>query len=158
MTSASQRLSLSVSTPGSQRCRANGMPRPLDPGWGRAGSESGGSGKGAEKNAQPAQAPPPAPSLPKLNGRPLTGEITISSRPISARWKPGAPLEEQPSRARRVPRPRRGSSRQPAGGPADAGTDGDPSAATGSGSGPAAPRGTAPGQAGPAPSGPPAGS
>lgn len=100
---------------------------------GRAGSGDGGSGdggsgkgKGGEKGDQPAQAPSSAPSQPKLNGRPLTGEITISSRPISARWKPGAPLQEQPSRARRIPRPRRGSSRPPAGGPVQPGTDAEP--------------------------------
>jgi len=86
---------------------------------GRTGSGDGDSGKskGGKKGAQPTQGPSRPPSQPKLNGRPLTGEITISSRPISARWKPGAPLQEQPSRARRMPRPRRGSSRQPAGGP-----------------------------------------
>ncbi len=131
-------------------------------GDGESGDGGSGKGKGGEKGDQPTQAPSSAPSQPKLNGRPLTGEITISSRPISARWKPGAPLQEQPSRARRIPRPRRGSSRPPAGGPVQPGTDAEPSAATGPESAPPVPRGTAPpappGPAGPVPAGPPAGS
>jgi hypothetical protein len=128
--------------------------------------DGSGTGQGSENGAEPPEpgkAPRTAPSQPKIDGRPLTGEITVSSRPISARWKPGAPLTERQSRPQRVPRPRRGGSQQPpASGPVKPGTEGGPSAATGPPSAPAAPRGTAPagtaGPGGPAPSEPPAGS
>jgi hypothetical protein len=78
-----------------------------------------GNQQGNENGAEPAAATRPALSRPKIGNRELTGEITITSRPISARFKPGAPLKQRQSRPYRVPRPRRGGSRPPEGnGPA----------------------------------------
>jgi hypothetical protein len=81
------------------------------------------------------QAPPAKPDAGQLtnkDGRPLTGEIRVTSRPITSRWKPGVPLtppESGPARpgapAGRsgrsgrsgrgtwIPRPRRGGSGPP---------------------------------------------
>ena len=97
--------------------------------------------------------PAPAPGPPKIAGRELTGEIAINSRPISARWKPGAPLKPRPARPLRVPRPRRGRSPVPeTNGTAEPGPDADRSAAKGRPPGTAA--GARPGPAGSAGSGP----
>jgi hypothetical protein len=100
--------------------------------------------------------PAPAPSPPKIAGRELTGEIAITSRPISARWKPGAPLKPRPARPLRVPKPRRGRSPVPErNGTAEPGPEADRSGAKGRLPGPAA--GAPPARAGSAGSGPAAG-
>jgi hypothetical protein len=113
-----------------------------------------------ENGATPAAGPDPAPSPPKTAGRDLTGEIAITSRPISARWKPGAPLKPRPARPQRVPRPRRGKSPGPErSGTAERDSDAGLSAAEGrlswSGAapspGPVRPAGSRPGAAAPAP-------
>src|SRR5579872_5928731 len=84
------------------------------------------------REAAPKAAPkadPGAGQLTNKDGRPLTGEIRVTSRPITSRWKPGEPFQppEAPTarpgrsagrsgrsgRAGWIPRPRRGASAPP---------------------------------------------
>jgi hypothetical protein len=81
------------------------------------GSPPGAASKarGGKDDAKPAAKPGPAPRPPKTADRQFTGEVTMDSRPVSARWKPGAPPRERQSRPHRIPLPRWGGSRPPAG-------------------------------------------
>jgi hypothetical protein len=73
-------------------------------------------------------AEPDGPKLTNKDGRPLTGEIKVTSRPITSRWRPGEALKPRPTRASRIPKPRPG---RPARGATDSPTSG-PQAAGGS--------------------------
>jgi hypothetical protein len=53
---------------------------------------------------------PDVPQLTNNDGRPLTGEIKVTSRPITSRWRPGEALKPPPSRSGRIPKPRPGRS------------------------------------------------
>jgi hypothetical protein len=67
------------------------------------------------------QASPDTGQLTNKDGRPLTGEIRVTSRPITSRWKPGEPLKPGPAvgkpgrsgRGSWIPRPRRVGSAPP---------------------------------------------
>ena len=59
---------------------------------------------------QGAEVPEPAPDVP------LTGELQFQTRPITSRWRPGAPMGPKPPRQRRAGIPRR---LQPDGAPSD---------------------------------------
>jgi hypothetical protein len=76
-------------------------PRPKG---GRNGSAGGG---------QPGTRPPSMENLVRKDGRPVTGEIKVTTRPISSRWRPGEPLKPKKGRRGRVPPPPPDSSRQP---------------------------------------------
>ena len=70
---------------------------------------------------------PSAGQLTNKDGRPLTGEIRVTSRPITSRWKPGEALKPPEARTRQpsagrtgrpgrpswIPRPRRGGAAPP---------------------------------------------
>ena len=62
----------------------------------------GAPGPGDKAGAGPAS---PYGHLTRKDGRPVTGEIKVSSRPISSRWRPGAPLKPPKARQGRVPPP-----------------------------------------------------
>ena len=111
------------------------------------------------------QVQPDAGQLTNKDGRPLTGEIRVTSRPITSRWKPGVPLkprEDQtaqppPSAGRTgrsgrvswIPRPRRSGSAPPP--PAETGPEASGPQVTERPSAPApsAPAGPGPVSAGP---------
>ncbi len=82
---------------------------------GRNGSAGGG---------QPGTGPRSAGNLVRKDGRPVTGEIRVTTRPISSRWRPGEPLKPKKSRRGRVPPPPPDSSREP---DRDASADSGPS-------------------------------
>ncbi len=108
----------------------------------RGGTPDADSQPADDKDAQPAAGPTPAANAPQIAGRPLTGEYTKKQkRPVTSRWRPGAPMSPRPSRSLRVPRPRAAGSQPP-----------DPDAARTSGAEagpkPAAPRAAEPGPAG----------
>ena len=96
-------------------------------------------------------------SLTRKDGRPVTGEIKVTSRPISSRWRPGAPMKPPKTRQGRVPPPAPSDSppeRNGAAvtGPGAAGPDSTGTGSTGpggTGPGSAGPGGTGPGSAGP---------
>jgi hypothetical protein len=69
---------------------------PPRPKGGRNGSAGGG---------QPRKGPPSLENLVRKDGRPVTGEIKITTRPISSRWRPGEPVKPKKSRRGRVPPP-----------------------------------------------------
>jgi hypothetical protein len=71
---------------------------------GRNGSAGGG---------QPRTGPRSIEDLVRKDGRPVTGEVTITTRPMSSRWRPGGPLKPKKSRRGRVPPPPPDSSRPP---------------------------------------------
>jgi hypothetical protein len=71
---------------------------------GRNGSAGGG---------QPRTGPRSIENLVRKDGRPVTGEIKVTTRPISSRWRPGEPLKPKKSRRGRVPPPPPDSSREP---------------------------------------------
>lgn len=96
--------------------------------------------------------------LTNKDGRPLTGEIKVTSRPITARWRPGEPLKQLESQvkpptrggrrgwaswarwsdwARWIPRPRPGGSAPSAGGPPMSGPQTAERSAAPAGTGPA---------------------
>jgi hypothetical protein len=54
------------------------------------------------RRGRPVYMPPPEPD--PASPAPLTGEIKIQSRPITARRRPGAPLQPRPARQHRPPR------------------------------------------------------
>jgi hypothetical protein len=67
------------------------------------------------RQEQPPAPEPDNPQVTNKDGRPLTGEIRVTSRPITSRWRPGEQLKPRPSRSGRVPRPRRDGSGSPGG-------------------------------------------
>jgi hypothetical protein len=92
----------------------------------------------------------PYQNLTRKDGRPVTGEIKVTSRPISSRWRPGAPLKPPKTRQGRVPPPPPSDSPPETNGAAVSGPAGPGS----TGPGGAGPGSTGPGAAGPGSTGP----
>jgi len=72
-----------------------------------------GGRNGSARGGQPRTGPRSIEDLVRKDGRPVTGEVTITTRPISSRWRPGEPLRPKKSRRGRVPPPPPGSSGPP---------------------------------------------
>jgi hypothetical protein len=86
-------------------------PRRPDAGPGPGSGSGPGSGPGPG-SGEDGEAKPPA--LTNKDGRPLTGEIKVTSRPITSRWRPGEPLKPpRPTRADRPGRAGRGGGANP---------------------------------------------
>jgi hypothetical protein len=66
-----------------------------------------GGGNGSAGGRPPGTRPQSIENLVRKDGRPVTGEIKASTRPISSRWRPGEPLKPKPKKSRRgrVPPP-----------------------------------------------------
>jgi hypothetical protein len=84
-----------------------------------------GGGNGSAGGRQPGTGSRSTGNLVRKDGRPVTGEIKVTTRPISSRWRPGEPLKPKKSRRGRVPPPPPDSSREP---DRDAAADSGPSA------------------------------
>ncbi len=119
-------------------------PRPQGPGAGKGGSADAG---------QPGTGPRSFENLTRKDGRPVTGEIKVTARPISSRWRPGEPLKPKQKKGRRgrVPAPPPDSLRQP--GRSGSAASG-PQSAEPRPSGPAGPGSAGPGSAGSGSAGP----
>jgi hypothetical protein len=129
----------------------------------RGSATDAGAQPGSDAASDPRPAPRGAPAprrypraavdVSHLTGRELTGDIEKKvkvNRPVTSRWRPGAPAKPRPSRADRIPQPRSGGSPTPdtgpsggpSGGPRSAGP---PSAGAPAGSPPGGPQAVAPG-------------
>ena len=68
-------------------------PRQLQPGTQPRTGDADGAESGKDSGTGSGAQPSPADNLSRKDGSPLTGEIKVTSRPITSRWRPGGPLK-----------------------------------------------------------------